>query len=54
MKSDILCPLCAEKGRKPKVLGKYEDVIGRGDLYLYCRSCKKEVHIRIRDISLDR
>lgn len=54
MRGEILCPKCKEKGRKPKVLGKYEDVVGRGDVWLYCKSCKKEVHIRIEDISLDR
>lgn len=54
MKSEILCPKCKEKGHKPKVLGYYEDVVGRGDVWLYCKSCKKSVHIRIEDISLDR
>lgn len=54
MKGDILCPKCQAIGRKPCVLGKYEEVRGRGDLYLWCKKCKKEIHIRIEDISLDR
>lgn len=54
MKGLILCPKCLEEGRKPKVLGKYEDVTGKGDLYLFCKVCRKEVHIQIEDISLDK
>lgn len=54
MKGDILCPRCIEKGRKPKVLGKYEEVRGKGDIYLWCKRCNKEVHIKIEDISLDK
>ncbi len=54
MKDFIYCPRCREQGRKPKVLGKYEDVLGKGDVYLYCKVCKKEIRIRIEDISLDR
>ncbi len=54
MKAYIYCPRCREAGRKPKILGKYEDVVGRGDIYLYCKSCKREIHIKVEDISLDR
>lgn len=54
MKGVVYCPSCIEKGVKPKVLAKYEDVVGRGDLYLFCKKCKKEVRVRIDDISLDR
>lgn len=54
MKGLILCTSCIEKGRKPKVLGKYEDFVGRGDLYLWCKRCGKEIHIKAQDISLDR
>lgn len=54
MKSNILCPKCREAGRKPALLGKYEDVVGRGDVYLWCKKCRKEIRIRIEDISLDR
>lgn len=54
MKGEILCPRCTEHGRKPSLLGKYEDVVGRGDVYLWCKKCKKEIRIRIEDISLDR
>lgn len=54
MKGNIYCPRCMEQGRKLKLLGKHEDVRGSGDLWLFCKSCKKEVHIRIEDISLDR
>lgn len=54
MKGLILCPYCAERGRKPKVLGKYEDFVGRGDLYLFCKVCKREVLIKAESISLDR
>ncbi len=53
MKGNIFCPKCREAGRKPKILGKYEDVVGKGDLYLFCKVCKKEVHIKVEDISLD-
>lgn len=48
MKGDIHCPKC------DKIIGKYEDVIGRGDLYLYCKRCRKEVRIPIEQISIDR
>lgn len=54
MKANILCPRCREAGRKPKVLGKYEDILGRGDLYLWCKRCNREIHIKVEDISLDR
>lgn len=54
MKEDILCPKCQAIGRKPSVLGKYEEVRGRGDLFLWCKKCKKEIHIKIEGISLDR
>lgn len=62
MKGDVICPSCIRRNKyrprenqhQPCVLGKYEDVIGRGDLYLWCRKCRKEIHIRIEDISLDR
>lgn len=52
MKGEIYCPRCAELGRK-KLLAKYEDVRGvEGDLYLYCKVCKKEVRIPLESISL--
>ena len=54
MKGDILCPRCRELGRKPCVLAKHEEVRGRGDLYFWCKKCRKEVRIRVEDISLDR
>jgi len=54
MKGEILCPRCREAGRKPKVLGKYEDVVGKGYLFLFCKVCKKEVLVKVEDISLDR
>lgn len=54
MKGDILCPKCREAGRKPKILAKYEDVVGKGDLYLYCKVCKREVLVKVESISLDR
>ena len=53
MKGNIFCPRCAEQGCK-KLLGKYEDVRGDGDLYLYCKVCKREVRIPLAEISLDR
>ena len=46
MKGDILCPYCG------KVLGRYEDVRGEGDLYLFCKRCRKERYISIRRIAL--
>ena len=54
MKGNIYCPSCKEKGRRPKILGKYEDMRGRGDLFLFCKVCKREIHIKVEDISLDR
>ncbi len=54
MKGDIYCPQCAEKGRKPKLLGRYEDLVGRGTVYLFCKRCGKEIPIDIRKYSLDR
>lgn len=54
MKGNIYCPRCKEQGRKPKILGKYEGVVGKGDLYLFCKVCKKEVLVKVENISLDR
>lgn len=55
MKGKILCPLCMDKGRKPKTLGYYEDVVAqRGYVDLFCKSCRKSVRICLTDISLDR
>lgn len=48
MKPEICCPYCG------KVLARYEDVVGKGDLYLFCKRCRKERHISIARISLDR
>ena len=48
VKGNILCPHCG------KVLGRYEDVRGEGDLYLFCKRCKRERYISIRRMSLDR
>ena len=47
MRGEILCPYCR------KILGKYEDVHGDGELYLYCKRCKKERRILIKKLSLD-
>ncbi len=55
MKNAILCPKCREAGRKPKVLGKYEDVVAQqGHVELWCKACKKPICIELKDISLDR
>ncbi len=55
MKDTILCPKCREAGRKPKVLGKYEDVVAqRGYVELWGKACKKPIRIELKDISLDR
>lgn len=62
MKREIVCPSCIRRNKyrpkenqhKPQVLGKYEDVVGRGDLYLWCKACRKEIHIRVDNISLDK
>lgn len=54
MKGVIFCPECKAKGRKPKILGKYEDFRGKGDLYLWCKRCCKEIRIKAEDISLDK
>lgn len=53
MKGAIYCPRCIALGRKPKLLAKYEDVVGRGNVYLWCKRCSKEVQIQLKDISLD-
>ena len=34
-------------------LGKYEDVIGRGNVWLWCKRCRREIPIRLDSISLD-
>lgn len=55
MKGVIYCPRCLEQGRKPKVLGKYEDVVAQqGYVELWCKACKKPIRIELKDISLDR
>lgn len=62
MKGEIICPKCLEynehvpkeKRCKPQVLGKYEDVVGKGSFYIWCKKCRKEIHIKIEDISRDR
>ncbi len=54
MKEIIFCPRCKEKGYKPVMLAKYEDVVGRGDLYLWCKRCKREIHLKVDEISLDK
>lgn len=53
MKGVILCPRCQAIGRTPRILGKYEDIVGRGTVYLWCKSCHKSIPIDIRSISLD-
>ena len=53
MKGNIYCPRCSALGKRPKILGKYEDVVGRVDIYLWCKSCRKEVRVEIKNISLD-
>lgn len=54
MKKSVMCPRCGELGRKQLLLFKCEDVVGRGDLYVWCRKCRKEIRIPIESISLDR
>ena len=49
MKGIILCPRCKELGRKPKLLAKYEDIVGRGTVWLFCKRCGKEIRINIQD-----
>ncbi|MBD5367259.1 MAG: hypothetical protein HDR82_09750 [Bacteroides sp.] len=53
MKEAIYCPRCAEQGRR-KLLARHEDVTGKGDLYLYCKVCRREVLVKVESISLDR
>lgn len=54
MKGNVYCPRCAEQGRK-KLLAKYEDVRNaKGDLFLFCKVCKREVRIPLESISLGR
>lgn len=54
MKGEILCPSCIAMGKKPKVLGYYEDVIGKGYFELWCKQCHKSIRIPIEKYSLDR
>lgn len=53
MKGKILCPRCRDLGLKPQVLANAEDLVGYGYIYLWCKKCRKEVSIRIADISLE-
>lgn len=48
MKDAIKCPHCG------KILARCEDVVGRGDLYLFCKRCREEKLIQIAALSLDR
>lgn len=54
MKGNIYCPRCNALGRKPKLLGRYEDIVGQGIVVFYCKKCGKEIPIDIRKYSLDR
>lgn len=54
MKGVILCPRCQALGYRPKVLGKYEEIRGKGNLFLWCKRCSKEICINIDGISLDK
>lgn len=54
MKGEIYCPRCTALGRKPKLLGRYEDIAGRGIVFLFCKKCGKEIPIDIRKYSPDR
>lgn len=54
MKGNIYCPRCVEEGRKPKILGKYEDLMGVGEIYLWCKNCRQEIRISIKDIGINR
>lgn len=47
MKKYILCPRCIERGVKPKILGRYEISDGDIDMYLWCKKCNEEVHVKI-------
>lgn len=53
MKKEIMCPECRNAGRKGKVLAKCEDLNGKGDLYLFCKVCKREVLVRVEDIGVN-
>lgn len=48
MKKNILCPRCIERGVKPKILGRYEISDGDIDMYLWCKKCNEEVHVKIK------
>ena len=55
MKEAILCPKCCRSGRKPKILGYYEDVVAKqGYIELWCKACHKPIRIELNDMSLDR
>lgn len=54
MKGDILCPHCIDCGRKSPLLGKYEDIRGTGELFLWCKKCKREVRINLDSLSVDK
>lgn len=52
MKAEVLCPRCKELGRKQPLLFKHEDVRGEGDLYVWCKRCRKEIRISLESISV--
>lgn len=54
MKGEVYCPRCKALGRKQPLLFKYEEVRGTGNLYVWCKRCRKEIRIPIEEISLDR
>lgn len=54
MKQDVFCPRCQRFGRNETLLFRHEDVIGKGDLYLWCKRCRREIRIPIERFSLNR
>ena len=50
MDKTIFCSECTKRGLTPKKLGVVEDVErAGGQLRLWCKQCKKEIRVFIRD-----
>lgn len=47
---DVLCPRCRTRGVK-SLLARSEMIKGSGYILLWCKKCKKEIRIDIKDIA---
>ena len=53
MKRKIMCPICARRGYT-SWLASEDNIHGYGYLYLWCKRCKQEIKIDIKDIKTQR